>query len=76
MSCVGFMTTARGGTFPGRPGKGRWKCVAGLTSKIGSLQDVSSSPDPDGLRVFYFLVQDLKCFVFSLISLHFRIKPV
>lgn len=49
-------------------------CLA--TSKIGSLSDVQSSDDPDGLRVFYYLIQDLKCFVFSLISLHFRIKPV
>eukprot|EP00915_Cephaloidophora_sp_WS-2016_P007947 GHVH01010985.1.p1 GENE.GHVH01010985.1~~GHVH01010985.1.p1 ORF type:complete len:168 (+),score=23.03 GHVH01010985.1:111-614(+) len=46
------------------------------TSKIGSLSDVQGSGDPDGLRVFYYLIQDLKCFVFSLISLHFRIKPV
>merc|ERR1739838_381079 len=49
-------------------------CLA--TSKIGSLSDVQTSDDPDGLRVFYYLIQDLKCFVFSLISLHFRIKPV
>eukprot|EP01054_Gregarina_sp_Poly1_P004493 Gregarina_sp_Poly_1__4492@NODE_2412_length_2166_cov_142_264412_g1523_i1_p2_GENE_NODE_2412_length_2166_cov_142_264412_g1523_i1NODE_2412_length_2166_cov_142_264412_g1523_i1_p2_ORF_typecomplete_len167_score18_81Mago_nashi/PF02792_14/3_9e68_NODE_2412_length_2166_cov_142_264412_g1523_i122522 len=47
-----------------------------VTSKIGALSDVTASQDPDGLRVFYYLVQDLKCFVFSLISLHFRIKPV
>jgi protein mago nashi len=25
---------------------------------------------------FYYLVQDLKCFVFSLIALHFKIKPI
>jgi protein mago nashi len=46
------------------------------TSKIGSLLDVSNSKDPEGLRVFYYLVQDLKCFVISLISLHFKIKPI
>ncbi|XP_063681025.1 protein mago nashi homolog isoform X3 [Bolinopsis microptera] len=46
------------------------------TSKIGSLVDVNSSKDPDGLRAFYYLVQDLKCFVFSLIGLHFKIKPI
>jgi len=45
-------------------------------SKIGSLLDVQDSSDPDGLRIFYYLVQDLKCFVFSLISLHFKIKPI
>ena len=32
--------------------------------------------DPEGLRTFYYLVQDLKCFVFSLIALHFKIKPL
>jgi protein mago nashi len=67
------------------------------TSKIGSLVDVQSSQDPEGLRVFYYLIQDLRVrrlslrliikklmfgltptqmFVFSLISLHFKIKPV
>ena len=32
--------------------------------------------DPEGLRSFYYLVQDLKCMVFSLIGLHFKIKPI
>uniref|UniRef100_A0A1I7WS61 Mago nashi protein n=1 Tax=Heterorhabditis bacteriophora TaxID=37862 RepID=A0A1I7WS61_HETBA len=32
--------------------------------------------DPDGLRSFYYLVQDFKCLVFSLIGLHFKIKPI
>ena len=45
-------------------------------SKIGSLLDVQESKDPEGLRCFYYLVQDLKCFVFSLIALHFKIKPI
>lgn len=45
-------------------------------SKISSLAQVSESKDPDGLRVLYYLVQDLKCLVFSLISLHFKIKPI
>ncbi|GAA5933197.1 hypothetical protein JCM3775_002566 [Rhodotorula graminis] len=45
------------------------------TAKIGSLVDVQNSDDPDGMRVFYYLVQDLKIFVYSLISLHFKIKP-
>lgn len=30
------------------------------TSKIGSLVDVQDSEDPEGMRVFYYLVQDLK----------------
>eukprot|EP01071_Lankesteria_metandrocarpae_P003892 Lankesteria_metandrocarpae@DN3248_c0_g1_i1.p1 len=46
------------------------------TNKIGSLSDVQESNDSEGVRVFYYLVQDLKCFVFSLIGLHFRIQPV
>eukprot|EP00009_Paramoeba_aestuarina_P010053 CAMPEP_0201542620 /NCGR_PEP_ID=MMETSP0161_2-20130828/72133_1 /ASSEMBLY_ACC=CAM_ASM_000251 /TAXON_ID=180227 /ORGANISM="Neoparamoeba aestuarina, Strain SoJaBio B1-5/56/2" /LENGTH=147 /DNA_ID=CAMNT_0047950287 /DNA_START=85 /DNA_END=528 /DNA_ORIENTATION=+ len=50
--------------------------VSFTTSKIGSLLDVAESKDPDGLKIFYYLVQDLKCFVFSLISLHFKIKPI
>ena len=46
------------------------------TAKLGALADVQDSRDPEGLRVFYYLVQDLKCLVFSLISLHFKIKPI
>ncbi|CAI7634437.1 unnamed protein product [Penicillium pancosmium] len=46
------------------------------TAKIGSLVDVTESSDPEGLRVFYYLVQDLKALIFSLISLHFKIKPI
>lgn len=45
-------------------------------SKIGSLSDVQASEDPEGLRVFYYFVQDLKSLVFSLIALHFRQKPL
>lgn len=43
------------------------------TAKIGSLVDVQESADPEGLRVFYYLVQDLKALVFSLIGLHFKV---
>jgi len=43
------------------------------TAKIGSLVDVTESEDPEGLRVFYYLVQDLKALVFSLIALHFKV---
>ncbi|KAF3939439.1 hypothetical protein ABW19_dt0202680 [Dactylella cylindrospora] len=46
------------------------------TAKIGSLVDIQDSQDPEGLRVFYYLVQDLKALVFSLIGLHFKIKPI
>ncbi|KAL5157533.1 Protein mago nashi 2 [Glycine soja] len=92
---------------PDRVGRQELEIVMGnehisfTTSKIGSLVDVQSSADPEGLRIFYYLVQsyggnigasvtldgpvvlclgegtlDLKCFVFSLISLHFKIKPI
>uniref|UniRef100_A0A1I7Z897 Protein mago nashi n=1 Tax=Steinernema glaseri TaxID=37863 RepID=A0A1I7Z897_9BILA len=50
--------------------------ISFTTSKIGSLVEVNNCKDPEGLRTFYYLVQDLKCFVFSLISLHFKIKPI
>jgi len=49
---------------------------AAQTAKIGSLVDVTESSDPDGLRVFYYLTQDLKALMFSLIALHFKIKPI
>ncbi|TKR63120.1 hypothetical protein L596_026992 [Steinernema carpocapsae] len=50
--------------------------ISFTTSKIGSLVEVNNCKDPEGLRTFYYLVQDLKCFVFSLINLHFKIKPI
>lgn len=50
--------------------------ISFTTSKFGSFSEVRSSKDPDGLTVFYYLLQDLKCMVLSIISLHFRIKPV
>jgi protein mago nashi len=50
--------------------------ISFVTAKIGSLADVTDSADPEGLRVFYYLTQDLKALMFSLISLHFKIKPI
>jgi protein mago nashi len=67
---------------PDRIGRQELEIVCGdqhvsfTTSKIGSILDVQESKDPEGLRTFYYLVQDLKCIVFSAISLHFRIKPI
>ena len=46
------------------------------TTKIGSLLDVQNSKDPEGLRVFYYVVQDLKALVFSLINLHVKLRPI
>lgn len=37
---------------------------------------MTESDDPEGLRVFYYLVQDLKALVFSLISLHFKVLSI
>ncbi|KAH9420514.1 mago, exon junction complex subunit [Dermatophagoides pteronyssinus] len=68
--------------MPDRVGRQELEIVNGdehisfTTSKIGSLADVQESRDPEGLRCFYYLVQDLKCLVFSLIGLHFKIKPI
>ena len=46
------------------------------TSKFGSFAEVQACSDPEGLTVFWYLVQDIKCFVLSLIKAHFRIRPV
>ncbi|KAJ1922785.1 hypothetical protein GGI03_002136 [Coemansia sp. RSA 2337] len=46
------------------------------TAKIGSLSDIVNTQDPEGLRVLYYLIQDFKCLIMSLISLHFKIKPI
>jgi hypothetical protein len=37
------------------------------TAKIGSLVDVNESQDAEGLRVFYYLVQDLKVRHFTIL---------
>ncbi|PWN87749.1 putative mago nashi protein [Acaromyces ingoldii] len=44
------------------------------TAKINSLVDIQDSEDPEGLRVFYYLIQDLKSLIFSLINLHFKVR--
>nr|KAJ3422615.1 hypothetical protein HK105_007296 [Polyrhizophydium stewartii] len=65
---------------PNRVGRQELEIVLGdehisfTTSKIGSLVDVQKSQDVEGLRTFYFLIQDLRCLVFSLISLHFKVR--
>ncbi|KAI9159462.1 Protein mago nashi 2 [Blastocladiella emersonii ATCC 22665] len=46
------------------------------TCKINSLADVAKAEDQEGLRNFYYMVQDIKALVFSVISLHFKIKPI
>lgn len=67
---------------PDKFGKQELEIVMGKTHisftccKIGSLLDVQDSKDPDGLCVFYYLIQDLKCLVFSLITLHFKVISI
>lgn len=39
-------------------------------------QSVVDAQVVEGLKTFYYLVQDLRTFVFALISAHFKIKPV
>eukprot|EP00798_Chlamydomonas_sp_ICE-L_P005066 gene5066-34861_t len=67
---------------PDRVGRQELEIIVGgehvsyTCTKIGSVLQVQQSKDPEGLRIFYYLVQDLKCFVFSLISSHFKIQPI
>lgn len=54
---------------PDRVGRQELEIVMGnehisfTTSKIGSLVDVQSSKDPEGLRIFYYLVQVTEMFL-------------
>lgn len=67
---------------PDRIGRQELEIVCGsdhisfTCSKIGALAELADTKDPEGLRAFYFLVQDLRCLVFSLIGMHFKIKPI
>uniref|UniRef100_A0A8D0M960 Uncharacterized protein n=1 Tax=Sus scrofa TaxID=9823 RepID=A0A8D0M960_PIG len=47
-----------------------------LTTKIGSLIDVNQFKDPEGLQVFDYLLQELKCLIFSLTGLYLKIKSI
>jgi protein mago nashi len=67
---------------PDRVGRQELEVVLGgehisfATTKLGSLLQVQSSEDPEGLRVFYYLIQDIKCMAFSLSNSHFKIAPI
>lgn len=50
--------------------------IAFTCAEIMSLVDIQDSPDPKGLAILYYLTQDLKCLVMSLINLHFKIRPI
>jgi protein mago nashi len=47
-------------------------------SKLGSLAEViaGGGEDVEALKTFYYLVQDLKSFVYSLVSSHFKVNPI
>lgn len=47
-----------------------------IVAKINSFASVADSEDSEGLSIFYYLIQDLKAMIFSLISLHFKVKPI
>jgi protein mago nashi len=50
--------------------------IAFVCGEIGSSLDVLNSEDPAGYKIFYYLTQDLKCLVMSLITLHFKVRPI
>lgn len=59
---------------PDRVGRQELEIVMGnehisfTTSKIGSLMDVQTSNDPEGLRIFYYLVQVFNKFLLLISS--------
>ena len=67
---------------PDRGGRQELEIVLGkehisfTCSKIGTMAEIQATKDPEGLRAFYYLVQDIKCLVFSLMGLHFKLKPI
>jgi protein mago nashi len=50
--------------------------VSFATTKLGSMVQVQSSKDPEGLKNFYHLVQDVKCMALTLINAHFKVQPI
>jgi protein mago nashi len=48
--------------------------ISFMTNKIGSLSETLKSQDPKGLKIFYYVIQDLKSFVLSMIALHFKVR--
>lgn len=45
-----------------------------VLSKIQSMGEMEDKGE--GMKDFYFLVQDLRALVLSIISLHFKVKPI
>ena len=45
-------------------------------TKLDSSLDIQKSRDPEGLQIYYYLIQDLKSLIFSLINTHFKNRPL
>lgn len=46
------------------------------TKGINSIVSVKNEEDSNGLACFYYLIQDLKVMIFSLVSIHFKVNPL
>lgn len=52
------------------------KHISFMTTRLHSLLQVQSSKDPEGLKAFYYLTQDIKALALTLLSVYFKSKPV
>ena len=52
------------GSFAPTLTNGATQHISFTTTKLGSLLDVEDSSDPEGLRVFYYLIQVRRCAFF------------
>jgi protein mago nashi len=50
--------------------------LASLSEITGGAKGARDEKVAEGMRAFYFLCQDMRCLVFSLIGMHFKIKPI
>ena len=75
---VSFTAAKVGSLLDVQSSKDPVRCsCAGVACVVSSPHRSARFPlSQDGLRVMYYLVQDLKCLVFSLITLHFKVKPI
>ena len=51
-------------------------CFCASSELCRSWLQVTESRDAEGLRIFYYLVQDLKTMAITIINAHFRINPL
>jgi protein mago nashi len=50
--------------------------IAFNCGEILSLVDIQKFSDPKGMAIFYYLTQNPKCLLMTLINLHFEVKPI